>query len=136
MATGRPRAAWKTAGERSGKGLWTWRTSGRSRSSSARSRRAAKGFQGVESGSGREPPEPLPPDLVAPALEGEDLVAAFLEEAPLRLEHHVLAARRPGAVVVVGHGDAQPPPSPARRDPGHASTGQAAPMRPGSSESA
>ena len=63
-------------------------------------------------------------------------MAAILEQPALRLEHRVLAARRLRAVVVVGHGDAEAGTRPTRPEPGHESTGQAAPMRPGSSESA
>ena len=89
-------------------------------------------------GTRHEPPEPPGADLVAAPLEGEDVVAALLEQPALRLEHRVLAARRLRAVVVVGQGDAEAagPTRPTRPEPGHESTGQAAPMRPGSSESA
>ena len=84
----------------------------------------------------REPQEAPGADLVAAPLEGDDLVSTILEQPALRLEHRVLAARGLGAVVVVGHDDAERPSRAARLEPGHESTGQAAPMRPGSSESA
>jgi hypothetical protein len=47
VAVGRSRAAWKTAGESSGKVLWTCMTAGRSRRRIERSCRRAKGFQGA-----------------------------------------------------------------------------------------